>query len=176
MDDLLPQVHGLLARAGYSVAPAPSDATALDFEDLASLGRVFIFPSGRELAEGWKSRQDQFLAENAAHFRRDPLKAWNLYTVFLSPAPCSTETTRLLFAMEEDFRGTRKIARAGLTGRDDIELALAPLLPLRNLRVVGIEDATSRLEQRLGAIGQALTDLGRDVPAGAIAARLMVTK
>lgn len=104
------------------------------------------------------------------------LKAWNLYTVFLSPAPCSTETTRLLFAMEEDFRGTRKIARAGLTGRDDIELALAPLLPLRNLRVVGIEDATSRLEQRLGAIGQALTDLGRDVPAGAIAARLMVTK
>ena len=78
-----------------------------------------------------------------------------------------------LFSIEEDSRGTRKIVRAGVATRLDVEHALAPLLPLRRLLTLAPDDVKSRLASRLGGPGGPLHALLSDVAVEKIASSLL---
>lgn len=120
------------------------------------MGHIHVLETAEEIVTAWESIQDQFLRSNALRFAKDTTKAWNLYTVLLSTQMTTPEMAPRLFAIEEDFRGTRKIARGGVASREDILVALGPLLPLNNLVSVGPTDARQKLLDRLGAANPAL--------------------
>ena len=173
MGNLLDNVRSVLDEAGYvTVSPQP-DTDHLQFEDISIMGYVQTLPSVEAMLKSWKEIQDTFLRENATRFLRDATKAWNLYTVFLTEQPSTGTFAADLFAIEEDFRGTRKITRAGIVSRDDVLTVLSPLLPLQNLLSLGVRDAGKRLRDRLGAAHPVLTGLVTDASAEATAAALL---
>ena len=176
MHDLLAQVRHVLESAGFAVNFPAATALTLDFEDASVMGRVFAIDRPETIALEWRGRQDAFLLENASRFQRDPMKAWNLYTVFLSPQPHSEIASGALLAVEEDFRGTRKIARGGIGELADIEATLSPLLPLRTVRPIGVAETGERLKERLTAIAPALVGATEGVAAGTIAGRLLASQ
>lgn len=162
--------------SGFSVhAPRPDVATLL-FEDISIMGFVHVAASAETIVLDWQSIQDSFLKQNASRFMQDPTKAWNVYSVLLTSEPASSESAAALFSIEEDFRGTRKVARAGVVSREDVIGALAPIIPLRNVLSMGLVDARQRLLDRLGSIAPALRGIAEDTPAEAIAASLLGTE
>lgn len=176
MHDLLAQVRSAFDGARFELSVSDAGATTFDFEDLSVMGRVFIVDRPETIVTMWKEYQDAFLAENAARFQRDPTKAWNLYTLFLSAGPHSDGSDRALLAIEEDFRGTRKIAKGALTHREAIDAAIGPLLPLKHIRAVGATDGIRRLKDRLLAIAPAAVDAMTSTSTGSIAGRLLAAQ
>lgn len=173
MPRLVDDVRVVLEGAGFATFAPKPDSLALHFEDISIIGLVHVFDTADEILSKWQVIQDDFLRENASRFMRDTTKAWNLYTVLLTAEVPGDNVAAKLFAIEDDFRGTRKIARAGVGSREDLTAALAPILPLRNVLAVGLVDAKERLLERLGAVTPALRNLATDAPAEAIAASLL---
>ena len=138
----------ILRDAGYTVTPAAAERS-LQFEDEGVLGSLHVFEKVRDLLESWQREQDSFLRKSANALRAEPAKAWNGYTVVLCAEPCPQELRPRLEEVEEDFRGTRKIAQAGVQSMEDVERALLPLLPLQLVAVLPIEDPMRRLRSRL---------------------------
>lgn len=150
MASTLLDARSLLEGAGYVTVLPSSISTVLHFEDTSVLGALHVLASVEQITRQWEELQDSFLRENATRLAFDPLKAWNCYTVLLTPeVPAKSDASRL-FAIEENFRGTRKLVRSGVTTRPDVEAALAPLLPLRRLLSLRHDDAKARLASRLG--------------------------
>jgi hypothetical protein len=146
---LLEEASGLLRSAGYRTRQRFSPEAVVHFEDEVVMGFLAFFDDASSLLDGWKAMQDGFLRGNAARLKQDPSKAWNVYAILLTPEdPASEADFRELRALEEDFRSTRKIARAGVTTRDKCRTALAPLLPLVHLSREGRE-AVEALPARL---------------------------
>src|SRR5689334_11500214 len=93
--------------------PRP-DANVLAFEDISVLGQVHVLDSAETILANWQLLQDTFLRDNADRLSRDASKAWNVYTVLLTSDSPNAEVSARLFSIEDDFRGTRKIARTGV--------------------------------------------------------------
>lgn len=82
-----------------------------------------------------------------------------MYTILLATDVPPLDLVGTLFSIEDDFRGTRKIARAGLLTKTDVATALSPILTLRNLSTVTPVDANRRLARRLHSIAPQLQRL-----------------
>lgn len=173
MFSILSDVRGTLEAAGFATFLPRPDALTIHFEDLSVLGQVRLFEAGQDIVAAWQQTQDEFLRHNAVRLAADANKAWNLYTVLLSRQRASDEVASRLHAIEEDFRGTRKIARAGLQSRRDIVDALAPILPLQHVVPVGLADARTRLLERLSALDPSLATLLTESKAEVISAKLL---
>ena len=144
---LIYEVESALQAAQFRVARTPEVRGELDdlvlFEDDALLGFAAVLPSVSDILAKWRGAQDEFLRANATNLRRDPLKAWTAYAVFLTAEPVEDATE--LLAVEADVAATRKIVRAGILTAADVRAALAPLLPLAGARGApeGVESALS---------------------------------
>jgi hypothetical protein len=173
MNSLLDDARSMLETAGYATHAARPDAPLFHFEDESLLGFVCVFDEADQIVSGWRTEQDSFIQRNVASLTRDPVKAWNLYAVLLSRAPVSEVTARGLFAIEEDFQSTRKIARGGIRTRDDLAAVLGPLLPIQTALNLIPTDVQSRLLERLGPEGSPRRLLLSDAPTENIAKLLM---
>jgi len=129
--DIRQELIVLLREADYRVKENFDGMSSLYFEDSTIMGFASIEDSYSDIMANWKLRQDEFLRSNAKRLRNAPLKAWNAYSIFLSSAPCSNTEQGSLYQVEEDFQGTRKIARCDVLTSDDVERALYPILPVR---------------------------------------------
>ena len=176
MSRLIDHVRTELEAADFATLLRRPDSLTLYFEDLSIMGQIHVFGSADEIVETWEFVQDEFLKHNASRFLRDATKAWNLYTILLTAQTPASQVAAKLFSIEDDFRGTRKIARAGVTTREDIAVALAPILPLRNVLAVRLVDAKERLVERLGAITPVLSSLVSGAPPESIVATLLGRK
>ena len=136
-----------LQGAGYRCA-ATEDGD-LVFEDDTLLGFVTVQPSARHILDSWRAKQEAFLRSHATPLRRDAGKAWNVYSVFWTTIACAPEGAAALLEVEEDFVGTRKLARAGVQIEDDVSEALYPLLPIENSVALAEGDALARARARL---------------------------
>lgn len=136
-----------LEEAGYQT----SDRTDRQFyfEDNSVLGVVFVYENGPALLGSWADDQQGFLTANASKLRGAPNKAWNLYSVFLTPSEAQEAETHQIALIEEDFRATRKIAKANVATNHDATIALLPLLPLQNEVSLGVPDVEKDLKERL---------------------------
>lgn len=122
------------------------------FEDASVLGFVAEFESVAQLLDGWKEAEDDFLSEHASAFRRDRRKAWNVYSILLTPDRASAKQGRALVTLEENFQATRKIARASIATDRDIEDALGVLLPIRHRVNLSSENTLELLASSLLAL------------------------
>lgn len=130
---LLPDVETILTKAGYHTARTSAVPACLAFEDVSLFGFIVEYDSILALMDGWKKSEQVFLTLHAPSLRRAGEKAWNCYSVHFTSETASESEMRTLLAIEENFKSTRKIARAGLTSRKDLTHALSPLLPLQNV-------------------------------------------
>jgi len=155
---LLDLARQVLRSAGYLVASTEDRHRSFQFEDEAVLGSLHTFDDITALLETWEAEQDSFLKRSAKALRAEPTKAWNVYTVLLCSQACPDELRSKLDEIEENFRGTRKIARAKLQTLEDVRSALLPLLPLQSVAVLKLEDPIKRLRGRLGSHERRVVD------------------
>ncbi len=128
----------------------PSDRPShLYFEDGTLMGLFVEFPNVDALLTQWRNEQDEFLAANAEKIRSSASKAWNLYCVFMTSDEAADAHALDIAAVEEDFRGTRKIVGAGVISRADVVQTLLPILPIQNLLEIAETDVRKDLRDRL---------------------------
>lgn len=146
---VLSWAEDILAENDYRTWWKADEADRVYFEDQSVLGMVSEYESVEKLLATWEQRQDEFLDDYAIQLRAPggERKVWNAYTVHLTVESVSEEArdrrARLendLFKVEEDFRGTRKLARCGLEGRSDSVEALLPLIELQHSVELRAED------------------------------------
>jgi hypothetical protein len=146
--DLLTESASALRQYGYAVV-VRADERDLQFEDDTLLGHIWDAVTPANIIDTWQARQHDFILRNAARLGRSDLKSWNLYLVFLTQTQANTSQEMALRTIEEDFRYSRKIARAGLLSVDQLHQALYPFIPIQHLVGVGGENAVKRLVNRL---------------------------
>src|SRR4051812_15813507 len=127
------EARTVLTLADFRTQRAGEDELSLQFEDDNLLGVLIEFRTVEELIGTWRMHQDEFVRNNAMRWRRDPMKAWNIYMFFLTSEPVAEAQAATVLAIEEDFTAARKIARANITTRSELVRALAPILPLATL-------------------------------------------
>lgn len=150
--DIFTQAEILLRDAQYETwAWTGSVGLVTCFENAALMGFVHVFDSADILLSTWKENQHIALARHAASLRAAGAKAWNVYSVFLTPDK-DTRRGREIERIEEDFSLTRKIARASITTPDDVENVLLPLLSIRSKPLLGASNFETRLRTRLKEI------------------------
>lgn len=148
---ILDDARKILESAGYMTISGQGQDTFY-FEDGSLLGFVWEAPSVTILLSGWQKKQDDFLKQQDHELRKAKEKSWNVYSVLLTEDEGTQEQLSELARTEEDFRGTRKIARSGVRATSQVVRALLPVLPIQNLLSLGESDAMSRLHARLGSI------------------------
>jgi alkanesulfonate monooxygenase SsuD/methylene tetrahydromethanopterin reductase-like flavin-dependent oxidoreductase (luciferase family) len=162
--DIFTQAEILLRDAQYETWTWTSSAGSVTcFENAALMGFVHVFDTADVLLSTWSGNQQVALARHAASLRGAGAKAWNVYSVFLTPDQ-DARLGREIERIEENFSLTRKIARASITTADDVEKALLPLLSIRSKPLLGASNFETRLRTRL-----------KDIPPDAVTAFLNET-
>tara|TARA_R110001583_G_scaffold71053_1_gene200685 strand:- start:7422 stop:7952 length:531 start_codon:yes stop_codon:yes gene_type:complete len=162
--DTLTQAEILLRDAQYETWTWTGSAGSVTcFENVALMGFVHVFDTADALLGTWSANQQVALARHAASLRGAGAKAWNVYSVFLTPDK-DARRGREIERIEENFSLTRKIARASITTPDDVEKALLPLLSIRSKPLLGASNFETRLRTRL-----------KDIPPDAVTAFLNET-
>lgn len=146
--DLLQQIRTALESSSFATYGGP-DPALIYFEDEILVGFVCVVRTPEEIIKAWLRRQDEFLRSYSQALRRAEYKSWNAYSVCLSEAKAGPELQSELLKIEEDFRGSRKIARAGVMTQKDVVEALLPLMKIQNAIELRPIDATARVRERL---------------------------
>jgi hypothetical protein len=144
----LEAVAAVLDAASIRVG-AVQEGDVLHFEDSTIVGFVSLHPTVADLVTRWEKITSRFLNQYAAELRTAPIKAWNAYSIFLTGDNARTEDRKSLSLIEEDFRGSRKIAKAGVTTNLDIVHGLLPILPIQTAIKLPPEDVGGRIMRRL---------------------------
>jgi hypothetical protein len=154
--NLLYEAQLILEEANYYVRAGTKEDTCF-FEDQSLYGFIIVSPTVADILGRWETEQDAFLKAHADTIRANPGKAWNAYSVFLTWEHSSENANAAeikLLQIEEDFRGTRKIAGSGVVSPDDVRRALRPLLPIEN-KVKMTSAFPPKLEDKLSFLSQA---------------------
>jgi hypothetical protein len=143
------EIRSVLEAGGFRTALSPKMLNEIYFEDATIAGVVFLYETVCDLVAKWESKQDSFLGTNSRAIRSDPIKAWNIYTVHLTADLAMPSQLSVAFNIEQDFRGTRKIVRTGLSKKADVKEALLSLLPLQHKTSISPTGIVERLRERL---------------------------
>jgi hypothetical protein len=171
---LIDEAQIILNEAGYKTKLSIEVEGIVYFEDRSLLGLAAVYLSVQELLDKWKKQEAEFLMRHAKKLRTAPQKAWNVYSVFLTGEEIGNASLRTqLLAIDEDFQGTRKIARAGLISHADVVRALLPLLPIQNRVTLASEDLFLRLRDRVELPERSLLALLKGVDSKEIANMLL---
>jgi len=155
--NLSTEARRLLESSKYRTFSAAKE-DVFYFEDSSLLGFVWIAPNPGALLEQWERLQDSFLHEKDLQLRQSKDKSWNAYSVLLTEPDISGDQVYAFMKIEEDFRGTRKIAKAGLRSLAQLTKALLPLLAIQNLVELEKDDSKERLRSRLSRLSPRLLE------------------
>jgi len=176
MSTTILDARSVLENAQYRTYFPKPDAQHIYFEDSSIRGVLHVLENVEAIVTQWEHLQDNFLKINGSKLSTSPHKAWNCYTVFLTAQPAPKTQCGQLFAIEENFRSTRKLARAGVKTKADMEVALGPLLPLRRLLSLQSDDVNAMLESRLGGAETPLAGIVAKADPNQIAAALIASQ
>lgn len=150
--DLVTQAQIVLRDAGYETRACPSAShPVICFENPTLIGFVHEFESAELLLARWEESQKLVLQQHEFALRTAGSKAWNVYSVFLTQEQ-ATSRQWAIERLEEDFTLTRKIARAAVRTREDVERVLLPLTAIRAQPLLEKTDFEARLRLRLDDI------------------------
>jgi hypothetical protein len=172
--NLLAEARRLLEGSKYKTFSAVG-SDVFYFEDSSLLGFVWIASSPAVLLEQWRRLQDSFLREKDLQLRQSKDKSWNAYSVLLTEPDVSGNQGNEFLKIEEDFRGTRKIAKAGLHTISQLTRALLPLLAIQNLVELERDDSKQRLRSRLSRLSPRLLEAFLEQEKSEEAARIVVS-
>jgi hypothetical protein len=172
--DLSAEARRLLESSKYRIFPGPSE-DIFYFEDSSLLGFVWIAPNPELLVKEWQRLQDSFLGDKDLQLRKSKDKSWNAYSVLLTELDVSGKQAHALLKIEEDFRGTRKIAKVGLRTAGQLMRALLPLLAIQNLVELERDNSKERLRSRLSRLDPALLRAVLEQEAPEEAGKMMVS-
>jgi len=147
--NIIHETNSILELSGYKTKYTDADANLLYFEDDCLLGFVTVFLTVGELSTQWKEKHDAFLTKNAGRLRVSPLKAWNCYSIFLTPDDTDSFPMHTFLEIEDNLQGTRKIARYSVRTRKDIIHALYPIMPIQNRVALSSEKFLDRVKERV---------------------------
>lgn len=148
-----------LEAARFSVSDLVVEPVrCLAFESETILGFVFVYSGADELLARWRTESDHTLRHHQLNLRRAGPKAWNTYTVFLASGSVEYGQVVAMSSIEEDLRGTRKIARGGIRSREDVEVALLSLMPLKSAPRLEAVDMPAEIRQRTTELPQIAVD------------------
>lgn len=157
MNDLIDWTRAALAEAGVQTL-VPETMDHVVFEDETVMGFVFAYENVESLAATWCSDLDSITAKYQFRLRSAERKAWNVYGIFLSASDSLEEQLSGLHQIEENLIGARKIARAGVASREDVEAALLSILPIKNSPQLHPIDFKAELRLRLDSLHQRAID------------------
>jgi hypothetical protein len=153
MSDLTSALEVVLQEGEYRTSLVSVEGIlAVLFEDDALLGFVTVFEDVQTLLGRWQALEMALLTRYAPRLQAAGDKAWNVYCAFLTAAEANVVEQRELDWIEENQERTRKIAAAGILGKEEICGALLPVLPLQYRAAVASEDLTARLQKRIATI------------------------
>ncbi len=159
MSDIRSWVREILTEADYSVGQTDGqDGETVLFESNSVLGFVLVFNDPKTLIGIWQASSTRALVANQFALRRAESKAWNAYFIFLAEAPGDYGQNITLGAIEEDLVGTRKIARAGISTKEDCRAALLPLLPVQHAPRLEAIDMAAEIRLRTSELPEPLID------------------
>lgn len=151
--------QGVLSGAGFSTSLASlGDRPFIIFEDAVVVGFLFSYSNCADLIDGWSKDMDTALSTYQHALRTAGRKAWNAYTLLITPGVATTSQAVALSAIEEDLTGTRKIARAGVVDKTDIEAALLPLMALQAAPRLEAVDIAAEIRQRTTELPSRVVD------------------
>jgi hypothetical protein len=153
---IIEEARDVLEKYHYIVSSRSEDM--LQFEDETLLGFICVL-SLESLLRTWSRRQDDFLRSNARTLDNSALKAWNLYSVFLSSDVADDVARKSIITIEEDFRASRKVVLAGVQTTADVIRALYPFIPIQNIAALETSDSLRKLQGRLSALPPAAVDV-----------------
>ena len=130
MINILQEAESILLEAKYNVVPFIEDRKEyLAFENNALFGFIQYYNNCEELLSSWREEKDKLLRKYTPQLRIAGPKAWNVYTILVTPDNATEIQFHAFQDIEEDLTETRKIARSNLETADDIRAALLSLLP-----------------------------------------------
>ena len=134
---LLATVTELLLDSGYrQVSGSQIEANRLTdvrvFEDPYGVVVVVAWPTCNALLEEWARGQSLLIELISAHYSKHDSKAWDGYTVLMTPAEPTQKQALSLDHVRHDTSHARKIIATGVEIRtiSDVAGTLATLLPL----------------------------------------------
>jgi hypothetical protein len=146
--DIGTQSEVVLREAGYETWPwTGASPPVICFESATVVGFVHVFSTARELLDAWEAAQQRILARHAPALRAAGVKAWNVYSVFLT-SELALGLQRQVEKLEENFALTRKIARTAIQTTEDVRNVLMPLGPIRAQPLLENADIAGRLRAR----------------------------
>ena len=172
--NLSTEARRLLESSKYKTFTA-GDEDVFYFEDSSLLGFVWVAPSPSILLEQWQGLQDSFLHDKDFQLRQSKDKSWNAYSVLLTEQEVSGNQANEFLKIEEDFRGTRKIAKGGLRTVGQLTRALLPLLAIQNLVELERDDSKERLRSRLSRLSPRLLEAFLEQEKSEEAGRMVVS-
>jgi hypothetical protein len=172
--DISTQIEITLREADFDTwLWTSAEPNVICFENAVLIGFVHIFSSAENLLERWEAAQASVLSRHSPALRAAGLKAWNVYSVFLTAEPAPNQQ-RAVERIEENFSQTRKIARTGVRTQEDVVNALLPLTTMKAQPILSDTDFEDRLRSRLSTVPKnVLTAFLSDVPAEDIAKILL---
>lgn len=149
---LLADARSVLTGAHYDTwLWQRKDDMVLCFEDDSIIGFVHEFANAASLLSEWAEREAAVLTNYAPNLRASGQKAWNVYSIFLTEERCNRQTARAVMRIDENFEGTRKIARPHVTSAPMVIRALLPLLPIQARIALDATNTMSLFRERLHA-------------------------
>lgn len=171
--DIANQSEIILREAGYDTwLWTGTNPPVLCFESATVVGFLHVFDTAADLVGLWEEAQGRVLSRHAAALRTAGMKAWNVYSVFLTRER-SEVLRRDVERLEEDFSLTRKIARSGILVTEDLEHAFLPLRPIKANPLLADANVEERLRKRANDVpAKALQAFLGPIPADEVAAML----
>ena len=152
MMDIATQAEIVLRDAAYETWLWTGTTPAvICFESPVLVGFVHVFESADALLGQWEERQRKVLSRHAIALRTAGVKAWNVYSIFLTEERAPSRQ-RAIERLEENFSLTRKIARAAICTYKDLEYALLPLTAIKSQPVLEDADFEDRLRSQLKGV------------------------
>src|ERR1035441_10670968 len=106
--DIYTQAEVVLREAGYDTWQSEGGAQVVTcFESQSVVGFVHVFDTCDGLLKRWRDSQQVVLNRYAAALRPAGVKAWNVYSVFLTAAVGAPPQVFEIERIEEDFALTR---------------------------------------------------------------------
>jgi hypothetical protein len=162
MTEIRETLLSILQEAGFRTWLVPTRTDSVCFEDEALMGFACVFDNVATLLAHWRTVETALLTQYAPRLREAGDKAWNFYSIFLCSLHANENELREVHWIAEDLERTRKIAACDLVGREDLVIALLPVLPLQHQPSLSSEDLTERLRKRIAIIAPAATEAALD--------------
>ena len=147
--ELIPECAQLFQRSGFTTDHIiVNGRDAVVFEDVTVIGFVFEYDDVPSLLSSWDADAEDTIRKYQFELRRAAVKAWNLYTIFLTIDSAEGSQPAALSVIEENLSGTRKIARSGIRNSLELRDALLALLPLQAAPEMAAVDIVDEIRQR----------------------------